>query len=221
METLMTLYIIALLYRQTKANATELSECFAGVSHDQFTRLLQMPRCWPTLLWRNFAQRGVGVGGWLELDDTVLDKFGRHIFGVTWVYSSRLQKVVLGLNLVVLIWTDGQRRIPVGIKLWRKGQQSKVVLAAKLLRWAKRLGLQPEYVLMDSWYSAKALLKQMRSYDWHFVTRLKKNRNFNGRRLSRHWPHRFGHARGVIEWRPRSLDCQRRQAILSHQRSDP
>ncbi len=85
METLMTLYIIALLYRQTKANATELSECFAGVSHDQFTRLLQMPRCWPTLLWRNFAQRGVGVGGWLELDDTVLDKFGRHIFGVTWV----------------------------------------------------------------------------------------------------------------------------------------
>ncbi len=198
METLMTLYIIALLYRQTKANATELSECFAGVSHDQFTRLLQMPRCWPTLLWRNFAQRGVGVGGWLELDDTVLDKFGRHIFGVTWVYSSRLQKVVLGLNLVVLIWTDGQRRIPVGIKLWRKGQQSKVVLAAKLLRWAKRLGLQPEYVLMDSWYSAKALLKQMRSYDWHFVTRLKKNRNFNGRRLSRHWPHRFGHARGSL-----------------------
>ncbi len=109
--------------------------------------------------------------------------------------------MVLGLNLVVLIWTDGQRRIPVGIKLWRKGQQSKVVLAAKLLRWAKRLGLQPEYVLMDSWYSAKALLKQMRSYDWHFVTRLKKNRNFNGRRLSRHWPHRFGHCARVIEWR--------------------
>ncbi len=51
---------------------------------------------------------------------------------------------------------------------------------------------------MDSWYSAKALLKQMRSYDWHFVTRLKKNRNFNGRRLSRHWPHRFGHARGSL-----------------------
>jgi len=198
METLMTLYIIALLYRQTKANATELSECFTGVSHDQFTRLLQRPRCWPTLLWRNFAQRGVGRGGWLELDDTVLDKFGSQIFGVAWVYSSRLQKVVRGLNLVVLIWTDGERRVPIGIKLWQKGKQSKVVLAAKLLRWAKRLGLQPEYVLMDSWYSAKVLLKQMRCYDWHFVTRLKKNRHFNGQRLSRHWPHRFGHARGQL-----------------------
>ncbi len=124
METLMTLYIIALLYRQTKANATELSACFAGVSHDQFTRLLQMPRCWPTPVaelraaWR-------GVGGWLELDDTVLDKFGRHIFGVTWVYSSRLQKVVLGLNLVVLIWTDGQRRIPVGSSSGAKANKAK------------------------------------------------------------------------------------------------
>ncbi|HZS05696.1 MAG TPA: transposase [Blastocatellia bacterium] len=198
METLMALFIIALCYRNTKANATELSECFTGVSHDQFTRLLQTPRCWPTLLWQKFAQPGIGRGGWLEVDDTVLDKFGEHIFGVSWVYSSRLQKVVRGLNLVALIWTDGERRLPVGIKLWRKGRQSKVVLAAKLLRWAHHLGLQPDCVLMDSWYSAKALLKQIRGYGWHFVTRLKKNRNFNGKRLSKHWPHRFGHARGKL-----------------------
>jgi len=198
METLMTLFIIALCYRNTKANATELSECFVGVSHDQFTRLLQKPRCWPTLLWQKFAQPALSSGGWLELDDTVLDKFGEQIFGVSWVYASRLQKVVRGLNVVVLVWTDGARRLPVGIKIWCKGKQSKVVLAAKLLRWAHRLRLQPDYVLMDSWYSAKALLKQIRSYDWHFVTRVKKNRTFNGKRLSKHWPHRFGHAQGTL-----------------------
>ena len=198
MEALMTLYIIALCYRATKANAVELAECFEDFSHDRFTRLLQTPCCWPTRLWQNFAQRRLGGGGWLELDDTVLDKFGERIFGVSWVYCSRLQKVVRGLNVVALIWTDGRRRVPLGIKVWRKGKQSKVVLAAQLLRWANRLGLQPEYVLMDSWYSAKRLLKQVRAYGWHFVTRLKKNRSFRGQALAGQWPQRFGHATGSL-----------------------
>ena len=96
-------------------------------------------------------RRLIGRGGWLELDDTVRDKFGERIFGVAWVYSSRQQRVVPGLNVVVLLWTDGRRRVPVGIKLWRKGKQSKVVLAAKLRRGARRLGLQPEYLIFDSW----------------------------------------------------------------------
>lgn len=143
-----------------------------------------MPRAW--------------IGGWLELDDTVLDKFGTQIFGVSWVYCSRRQKVLRGLNLIALIWTDGQRRIPIGSKIWRQGKQRKVVLAAKLLRWAPQVGLQPDYVLMDSWYGAKALLKQVRTYDWHCGTRLKRNRNFNGKPLRQHWPQRLGHAQGQL-----------------------
>ncbi len=54
---------------------------------------------------------------------------------------------------------------------------------------------------MDSWYSAKALLKQMRSYDWHFVTRLKKNRNFNGRAVVSPLATSFRPRARVIEWR--------------------
>lgn len=198
MEVLMPLYIIALMYRTTKANAVELAECFEHVQHDGFTRLLVKSCCWQKLLWQRFSQPLIQPGGWLELDDTVLDKFGARIFGVNWVYSSRQQRVVQGINVVVLLWTDGRRRIPVGIKLWRKGGPTKVVLAARLLRWAKRLGLQPDFVIMDSWYSAKRLLKQIRSYQWHFVTRLKKNRKFKEKKLRDHWPHRFGHAEGDL-----------------------
>ena len=61
------------------------------------------------------------TGGWHEIDDITLDKFGERIFGVTWVYSSRRQRGVRSHDVVVMIWTDGQRRIPVSIKLWRKG----------------------------------------------------------------------------------------------------
>jgi len=160
--------------------------------------LLQLNCCWPTLLWQRFCKPAIGQGGQLQLDDTVLDHWGEKIFGVYWVYSSRLQKVVLGIHLVVLIWTDGKRRVPIGIKIWRKGGPSKVVLAAKLLRWARKLGINPQYVLMDSWYSSKSLLKQIRAYGWHFVTRVKKNRKFAGKLLSTHWPQRFGHAEGEL-----------------------
>lgn len=198
MEALCTLYIIALCYRATKATAVELAECFDDVSHDALTRLLVTTCCWQKRLWQEVTQRLPLRGGWLELDDTVLDKFGEKIWGVHWVYSSRQQRVILGMNVVALIWTDGRRRLPIGIKIWRRGGVSKVVLAAKLLRWAHHLGLQPDYVLMDSWYSAKRLLKQMRSYEWHFVTRLKKNRSWNGRQLRHHWHRRFGHGTGKL-----------------------
>src|SRR5689334_3841901 len=121
MEVLMPLYIIAVMYRATKANAVELAECFEYVPHDGFSRLLVKTCCWQKLLWQRFSQHLIKPGGWLEIDDTVLDKFGEHIFGVSWVYSSRQQRVVRGINVVVLLWTDGQRRVPIGIKLWRKG----------------------------------------------------------------------------------------------------
>lgn len=198
METLMSLFMIALMYRQTKAHAVELAEFFADLSHDRLTRLLHRPRDWQTLLWHGFVHQAVGRGGWLQLDDTVLDKFGLAIFGVSWVSCSRLQRVVSGLNVVVLIWTDGTRRLPIGIRLWHKGGPSKVKLAAELLCRATELGFTPEYVMMDSWYSAKALLQQVRGYGWHFVTRLRKNRSFDGKQLARHWPHRFGHATGKL-----------------------
>lgn len=98
---------------------------------------------------------------------------------------------------------DGKRRVPIGIKIWHKSQldktkRTKVVLASKLLRWAHKLGLKPRYVLFDSWYSAKPLLKQINSYGWHFTTRLKPNRNFDGMQLRWHWPYRFAHATGKL-----------------------
>jgi putative transposase len=131
MDALRTVYIMALCYRATKATAVELAECVDEVRHDALTRLLR-PACdWHKRLWQEVTQRLPLRGGWLELDDTVLDKFGTAIWGVHWVYSSRQQRVVLGMNLVVLIWTDGQRRLPLGLKIWRKGGSSKVVLAAK------------------------------------------------------------------------------------------
>lgn len=195
METLMILYIIALIYRDRKASCVAISEWYEEVSHDRFSRMLSKTCCWPTLLWRVFVQHMIGEDGYLIIDDTVLDKYGAAIFGVSWVWSSGIKKSVLGINVVMMIWTDGKRRVPIGIKVWYKGGPSK---AAKMLRWARRLGIKPQYVVFDNWYSATDILQQLCSYQWHFVTRLKKNRLFNGRQLHEHWPHRYGNGKGKL-----------------------
>ena len=38
------------------------------------------------------------------------------------------------------------------------------------------LGFKPALVCFDSWYGSIENLKQVRSLDWHFLTRLKANR---------------------------------------------
>jgi hypothetical protein len=41
--------------------------------------------------------------------------------GLAWAFSSQERKPVYGFSLVLLIWTDGSVRIPLGIRLWHKG----------------------------------------------------------------------------------------------------
>lgn len=48
-----------------------------------------------------------------------------------------------------------------------------------MLKRAKERGFEPEYVLMDSWYSGLEKLKLIASLGWLFLTRLKSNRMVN------------------------------------------
>jgi hypothetical protein len=41
---------------------------------------------------------------------------------------------VYGVALVLLVWTDGRLRIPLGMRLWHKGGPSKYDLVLALLR---------------------------------------------------------------------------------------
>jgi len=59
--------------------------------------------------------------------------FASPIGGLAWVFSSRERKPVYGMPLVLLVWTDGTLRIPLGMRLWRSGGASKIELASDLL----------------------------------------------------------------------------------------
>ena len=93
-----------------------------------------------------------------------------------WVWSNKDRKVLFGVSVVLLVWTDGQIRIPLAFRVWHKGGASKYDLALELLSYARnRLKCKPAFVLFDSWYPSKKLLKRIRDYGWYFVCQLKKN----------------------------------------------
>jgi hypothetical protein len=62
----------------------------------------------------------------LIIDDTVIPKpFATAMEGLAWVFSSQERRPVYGFSLVLLVWTDGRLRVPLGVRLWHKGGPSK------------------------------------------------------------------------------------------------
>jgi len=179
-------YIKGLMCVFENANCVSLGQASFS-SHDSLTRILNNEKLsWQTLL-NNFIMRIFGKlsDGWLIIDDTVISKiFSKKIENLAWVYDSKIGKSIIGLNFVALIWSNGKINVPIGIRIYRpKLEKKKIDLAIELLELAKRLKIRPLYVTFDTWYASDKFMKIIRSYKWHFVTRLKPNRKFNGVQL--------------------------------------
>jgi len=130
MPALLWHYLTALLYYRTSGSCVALAEALESVSHDRLTRLLQGDWSGQTRLELTFRTLFVWQRGYLILDDTVIPKpFATAMESLAWVFSSQARKPVYGFSLVWLIWTNGTLRIPLGIRLWRKGGASKFQLA--------------------------------------------------------------------------------------------
>jgi len=182
-------YIKGLLSVSESATCTSMARVLQKESsHDFLSRILKNQRLeWQTLL-SSLLLRIFGKlrDGFLIIDDTVIDKsFAKVIENLAWMFCSKKNKSVLGLNIVVLAWSNNTITIPLGFKIWKKkSKKSKYDLALELLSYAKNiLGIKPLYVTFDSWYGSKKILKRIHRYKWTFVCKLKKNRKFNGTQL--------------------------------------
>ena len=191
-------YLIGLIYRNTRTSCLAIASLCLFVSHDALERLLYMKLAWSRRLWDLFASSLIGDDGYLIIDDTTWKRYAKKADAVSWVWDSTLGKVVSGMQVVLLIWTDGKRKIPLSIRIWRKDGRSKVLLAEQMLREAKRRGIKPKCVLFDSWYSAASLLNVIESLGWKYIARLKSNRIFEGKAVKKRWHHRFGSSLGRV-----------------------
>lgn len=169
------------------AEAGRVNEASGGPAHDSYSRLLQRLEPDPEVLWeeaKGMVERQWGV---LVIDDCTLAKIhAEKIELVTRHWSGKEHKVISGINLISLVWTDGDRKVPVDYRIYDKADGlSKNDHFWDLMLTAKGRGFKPRYVLFDGWYASLENLKQVRDHGWRWCTRLKANRKVNpdGKRL--------------------------------------
>jgi hypothetical protein len=151
-------------------------------AHDAFTRLLHRLEPDAETMWQEAKTQVELDDGILVFDDSTLDKpFARRIELVTRHWSGKHHAVVRGINLMTLLWTDGDRHIPCDYRLYDKARDglSKNDHFQQVLDEAHKRGFQPKCVAFDGWYSSLPNLKKIRSFQWIWLTRLKANRLIN------------------------------------------
>ena len=188
-------YINFLVASPTVFSCTEAARVQPDIprraAHDALTRLLHRLAPDSTPLWTEAQQHVILHAGLLIVDDTTLDKpYANKIELVSRHWSGKHGRVVSGINLLTLLWTQSSnssrplvRRplVPCDFRLYDAPQDglTKNDHFQTMLRVAKARSFAPAYVLFDSWYSGLDNLKLVRELGWHFLTRLKSNRQIN------------------------------------------
>lgn len=189
-----TVYLGGLIGFETKQSATRIAQYLGGVSHDNLTRMLRKrgKQKFRIILWFVSLVQRVGGTGYLIIDDTAIQhKRSKKIQGCYWDYDHAEGRNVLCQRLVVVLWSNGFFRIPVGYALWhkkgaRKKYRTKNEIARTLVRWCVRKGIRPSYIVFDNWYASKDNMKLFsKTLCIPFVTKLKKNckLTYEGKRL--------------------------------------
>jgi putative transposase len=148
-------------------------------AHDAYTRLLQRLPPDSQALWVEVAPLIKRNQGKLVIDDSTLDKpYASHMALVTRHWSGKHGRVVQGINLVSLVWTDGDACLPCDFRIYNKSQDglSKNDHFRQMVQTAHDHGFEPELVAFDSWYSGLDNLKYVRDLGWLWLTQLKANR---------------------------------------------
>jgi hypothetical protein len=179
-------YINFVIASPRQVSATEAAKVQSAEknapAHDAFTRLLHRLEPDAETLWQESRSQLSLTQGILVIDDSTLDKpYARKMELVTRHWSGKHHAVVSGINLITLLWTDGDRHVPVDYRIFDKKKDSltKNDHFQEMLKEAHTRGFQPRCVVFDSWYAGLENLKLIRSFAWIWLTRLKSNRKVN------------------------------------------
>ena len=179
-------YINFLIAAQKAYSCTEAErvqpESEKAAAHDAITRLLHRMEPSSEQLWQEAELQVQRHQGILVVDDSTLDKwYAEKMELVTRHWSGKHGRVVQGINLITLLWTEGDRHIPLDYRFYEKSVDgsTKNDHFRSMLATAKERGFAPECVVFDSWYSSLDNLKRIRDYGWMWLTRLKRNRHVN------------------------------------------
>lgn len=174
-------YTIALLLNEGKFSCVKASKSLGIKSHDSLTRMLC--KDWglgPVSDWSTLPPDGEVIA-----DCTTIAKpHGPNIDNVVWTYDSSEERSVLGYSVIVVLWVVKSTVYVLDVII--PGGEKKNELFRQCLREIKEAGLNPSKILFDNGYAAQDTLNLIHRLGWVYVTRMKCNRTFNGRRVDKH-----------------------------------
>lgn len=175
-------YCQFLICAQNNFTATEFAAHVDNTAHDSITRFLSKTKLTPKVLWEYASPFLSQKGGVLILDDTVLDHpYGKHIGLAKWQYSGTHHDVAFGIGVETLLWsgsTELHEHIPTDFRIYNPEDDGKTKNehARDMLKTAKKRGINPFLVVMNSFYASVDNLHLLNNWKWMFVAGVKSNR---------------------------------------------
>jgi DDE superfamily endonuclease len=177
----LNLYTLYLLSEPLQVSCVRLAQILMDLSHDSINRFLLRERYSPRDLFDEVKGKLQLSGGTLSGDDTVLDKPYRNLNTtalVDYFWSGKHKRVVKGINLITLYYTDPTGiSVPINYRLNDK-QDGKTKhdyfreMIAEVMEW----GIQPGMITADSWYASVGTLTHLKNGAWGFLFAIESNR---------------------------------------------
>ena len=172
------MYIGFLLSEPNSATCTRLAEVME-MSHDSVNRFLSRENYEPRDLFDEASRQLNLKGGTVNVDDSTLDKpYSHRMALVGHFWSGKHHRVVKGINLITLYYTDPQgRSLPVNYRIYDKAEGKMkndyyLDMLTEVLSW----GLEPAFATGDSWYSCVNNLKTVKNHRMGFLFAIESNR---------------------------------------------
>ncbi len=142
---------------------------------------------------RTFTDDGI-----LAIDDTLIEKFGKHIEGVSKQYDHAEGRYVqYAHNLLGLIYINPQEtiRYPLNFSFYRSSKESakhgttfktKIELGKEMITWSIEKGISFQTVVFDSWFLSKDMADFIEEVHKDWISMVKSNRliRVNGKNIA-------------------------------------
>lgn len=169
-----------------------IAKCLGMASHDTLERVV-MEKSWAAadiiaalITYTLTCSTGTPFMGYLILDDVIIPKrYAKKLAYAYWDYDYVNKKKIRCMRVVLLLWTNGSIKLPVGYALWHKKDsafltergldyRTKNELAMELITKTVKCHIPFEYLTFDSWYASRGNLGFLHN-ELHvrFVTALK------------------------------------------------
>jgi hypothetical protein len=174
----LAMYVSFLLSEPHLPTCGRLAEVME-ISHDSVNRFLLREDYTPRDLFDEVCSGLNLKGGTVSVDDSVLDKpYSQLMAFVGYFWSGKHHRVVQGINLITLYYTDPQgQQQPINYRIYDKTEHKTKndyfqEMLVEVLGW----GLEPAFVTGDSWYSSGDNLKKIKHHRLGFLFALESNR---------------------------------------------